>query len=156
MAPRPPHRPRHADLGSRLTRVAKAVAYVVDGDRLLVLLHRDLPLLVTGVQVPAGTVRPGETPEEAVLREVREETGRDCFAVTRALGTAEYAIGPDVHERHFFALAPTAPLPEEWGAAEEHDGTRPPTAFTLRWIPLADGHVLAAGLGARLSALTGY
>jgi 8-oxo-dGTP pyrophosphatase MutT (NUDIX family) len=81
-----------------------------------------VPLPRTGVQVPAGTCRPGEDPRDAVLRETREETGRDCFEVRAALGTAEYRVG----------------------------------APSFRWIPLADGHVLAAGLGARLADLTGY
>jgi 8-oxo-dGTP pyrophosphatase MutT (NUDIX family) len=48
------------------------------GDELLLLRHPH-----AGVQIPAGTIEPGETPEQAVLREVREETG-----ITR-LGTPE-------------------------------------------------------------------
>ena len=112
-----------------------------------------MPLTVTGVQVPAGTVREGEDPVAAVLRETREETGRAGFAVAGSLGVEDYRVGDTVHERHFFALAPTEPLPDEWAAAEEHDGLRPPTPLTFWWLPLADGHVLAAGLGARLAYL---
>ena len=129
---------------------------MVVAGRLLVFVHRDLPLLRTGVQVPAGTVRDGEDPADAVLRETREETGYDCFAVCAALGTAEYRVGTDTHLRHFFAVDPTEGLPECWDAAELHDGLRPPTPLTFLWIPVTDGHVLAAGLGARLHDLTGY
>lgn len=134
-------------------RVEKAYAYVVSAGLLLVLVHRDVPLTETGVQVPGGTVRPGEAPEAAILREVREETGYETFEVRRALGTAEYRVGDVTHHRHFFEVAPTVPLPETWEAAERHDGLRAPTAFVLSWIPLSHGHVLAAGLGALLYAV---
>ena len=109
-----------------------------------------MPLTVTGVQVPAGTIRDGEAPEDAVLRETREETGRDCFAVRRFLGTATY----DTFRRHFYELVPTASLPEAWEAAEHHDGLREPTAFAFSWIPVSQGHVLAGGLGALLGELS--
>jgi 8-oxo-dGTP pyrophosphatase MutT (NUDIX family) len=92
-----------------------------------------------------------------VLREVREETGRDCFAVRAALGVEEYRIdGDTTHVRHFYALDATAQLPETWEAAEEHDGQRPPTPLVFSWVAVNDAHVLAAGLGARLAELTGY
>jgi 8-oxo-dGTP pyrophosphatase MutT (NUDIX family) len=113
-------------------------------------------LTETGVQVPAGTCRPGEDPAAAVLRETAEETGYDAFAVRRPLGTSPYRVGPDTHQRHFFELVPTAALPETWEAAEAHDGLRPPTPLSFWWLPLAHGHVLAAGLGAHLADLTGY
>lgn len=135
-------------------RVGKAVAYVVRDGRLLVFTHRDVPLTITGVQVPAGTIRDGEPPEAAVLRETCEETGLGRFTVRRALGVAEYDVGPQTHVRHFFELTPTAALPETWEAAEHHDGQREPTAFTFFWLPVGQGHVLAAGLGARLAALS--
>lgn len=50
-----------------------ATAYVVRGDKTLLLKHRKLGLWLP----PGGHVEPGETPDEAVRREVREETGLD-------------------------------------------------------------------------------
>lgn len=42
-----------------------------------------------GVQIPAGTVDPGETPEQAALREANEETGLSSFAMVESLGNEE-------------------------------------------------------------------
>lgn len=42
-----------------------------------------------GIQIPAGTVQGGETPEQAVLREVAEETGLTNVSLRRTLGVAE-------------------------------------------------------------------
>ena len=55
--------------------VPKVVCYVIQEGHLLVFTHDTVPIEVTGVQVPAGTIEAGESPEECVLREVREETG---------------------------------------------------------------------------------
>ena len=62
------------------TTTVKVLAYVVRGDDLLVFRHADFP--TAGLQVPAGTVEPGEPPVEAVLREVREESGMAAVEVT--------------------------------------------------------------------------
>lgn len=53
------------------------------GPELLVLDHVGRP--AAGTQVPAGGVRAGEGLAEAVLREVREETGLDGLRVAHAL-----------------------------------------------------------------------
>jgi 8-oxo-dGTP pyrophosphatase MutT (NUDIX family) len=47
-----------------------------------------------GIQIPAGTVEEQETPEEAVLREAKEETGLSPLAIQRYLGCEEHRL-PD-------------------------------------------------------------
>ena len=42
-----------------------------------------------GIQIPAGTVEPGEAPEQAVVREAREETGLDALTLREYLGYTE-------------------------------------------------------------------
>lgn len=137
--------------------VRKVVGYVVRGQRLLVFTHDDVALEVAGVQVPAGTIEEGESAVEAVVREVREETGLDTVVV-RDLGSEQYDVWPsksEVHERHFFQLrtVETGAL-THWqaGEADPSDGGDP-QRWTCWWLPLADAHVLAAGFGARLGAI---
>lgn len=133
--------------------VQKAVAYVVHRGRLLVITHDDVPIEVTGVQVPAGTVEPGEAPAETAVREVFEETGLRA-RVVRELGTEFYDVRPakeERHERHFFQLVPVQDsVPERWQAGEEHPAEGRAQRWTCWWMPLKHGHVLCAGFGALL------
>jgi 8-oxo-dGTP pyrophosphatase MutT (NUDIX family) len=59
------------------------------GDALLLFEHP-----YAGIQIPAGTVEEGETPEEAILREVAEETGLTAVRLQCCLGTAEVELPP--------------------------------------------------------------
>jgi ADP-ribose pyrophosphatase YjhB (NUDIX family) len=133
--------------------VHKAVVYCVRDGHLLVFRHLDAPWHEVGLQVPSGTIRDGEPPEDAALRELREEAGHDGFAIEAFLGTADYDITPyraEVQRRHFHRARPTDPLPDRWRSAEAHDGTRAPTRLECFWIPLRGAHVLQAGQGALL------
>lgn len=62
----------------------KVLAYVTQNDRLLVFVHRHSP--EAGLQVPAGTIRDGEAPEVAVIREAAEETGVPDLRIRARLG----------------------------------------------------------------------
>ncbi|MFE7491427.1 NUDIX domain-containing protein [Kitasatospora sp. NPDC057541] len=60
------------------------------------------------MQVPAGSVRPGEAPEAAALREAREETGLTDVTIVRKLGETEYDISPyrfEIQHRHVSGAA---------------------------------------------------
>jgi 8-oxo-dGTP pyrophosphatase MutT (NUDIX family) len=71
--------------------VEKVTAFVTretaNGRQLLVFHH---PL--NGVQLPAGTVELGESPEVAVMREAREETGLAGLRLVRPLGMLERTL----------------------------------------------------------------
>ncbi|ESQ77505.1 NUDIX domain-containing protein [Asticcacaulis sp. YBE204] len=134
----------------------KALVYCVEAGRLLVFRHVDYSFEEVGIQVPGGSVRSGETPEAAALRELCEETGHDTFVIERELGSDTYDITPyraEIQNRHFYLARPTAPLPARWFAEEAHDGTAPPTRLEFFWIPLTQGHVLQSGQGALLGAI---
>jgi ADP-ribose pyrophosphatase YjhB (NUDIX family) len=141
-----------------MQRPQKVVAYVVRDGRLLVVAHLDDPSREqSGLQVPAGTVREGELPERAVLREAAEETGLTSLRIVRYLGSGEYDVRPyadAVHVRHYFHLELDGDdVPRRWTAEERGDGDGEPIGFELFWIPLAQAHVLAAGQAALIGRL---
>ncbi|MEZ4216330.1 MAG: NUDIX hydrolase [Myxococcota bacterium] len=83
---------------SRPLVVAQAV--VLDPARgVLLALRRDLQ----GWELPGGTVEPGESPERALARELREELGIDA-AVGRRVGTW-VRTGYRPHTAHVFVCA---------------------------------------------------
>jgi len=151
-------RHHHGVPDQMIPRSEKVVAYVVRGRTVAVFVHeRDAnPVRESGLQVPAGTCEAGETPEHAVLREAHEETGLTGLRIVRHLGEADYDMRPYadvVHHRHFFHLAVDGPVVEEWRYVERDGGTGQPRPFLFSWLPIAQAHVLAAGLGAMLGRI---
>ncbi len=116
----------------------QAFAYITHGGRLLVFRHVDFP--EAGIQVPAGTLEEGESPEEAALREAREETGLESLEVRAFLGQRDFAWKDLVFHRWFYHLACTSTPPERWHHDERHaaDGSGP-IRFELFWAQLPDG-----------------
>src|SRR5438105_4686554 len=60
------------------------------GHELLLFQHE-----TAGIQIPAGTVEPGEAPRDAVLREAREETGLQSVAIQQELGFVDTQFPDD-------------------------------------------------------------
>jgi ADP-ribose pyrophosphatase YjhB (NUDIX family) len=124
----------------------KAFAYVTNRDRLLVFSHPNVP--EAGTQVPAGTIEPHERPEDAVMREAREETGLERLRLVRFLGDdvrdrREDRGLDEIHHRYFFHLACDGDPPERWRRHEpdpsELAPDEPMPLFELFWAPLPDG-----------------
>ena len=134
----------------------KVLCYIVHKECLLVFRHRDHSFEQVGIQVPAGTIRPGESPEAAALREAHEETSLTGIAIVRKLGETRYDISPtrfEIQHRHVFLMALKHEPPDRWMSSEDHDGIAPPTTFECFWIPLANAHVLQSGQGALVGTL---
>jgi len=119
--------------------------------------HRDFP--EAGLQVPAGTAQDGETPRDAVVRELFEESGLADVRILSLLGRYTYDMAAwreEIQERFVFHLEPTKPMPSRWLHYERHGGpsSDPGIAFCLYWVELDDPELeLAAGQGALLSKL---
>lgn len=76
--------------------IEKVTAFVtrrVNGRRELLLFQHPS----AGIQIPAGTVEPGETPEAAAVRETQEETGLHTVAIDQYLGMHEVVLPETQH-----------------------------------------------------------
>ena len=126
----------------KITR--KAYAYITHRNCLLVFAHRDYP--EAGIQIPGGTIEPGEAPEDAVLREAYEETGLKALTLVALLGYYEREMPEFTHQeiqqRWMFHLSCDEPTPpENWLHIEENpsEGDERDYAFQLFWVNLPDG-----------------
>jgi 8-oxo-dGTP pyrophosphatase MutT (NUDIX family) len=118
--------------------IHKVFAYITHGQRLLVFRHADFPQ--AGIQVPAGTVQPDEHPDEAVLREVYEETGLSDFAEVYFLGEQIRDMRDfnrdEVHHRYFYHLPYTGDSLTTWRHDETSGGATAPIVFEFFWVTL--------------------
>jgi 8-oxo-dGTP pyrophosphatase MutT (NUDIX family) len=129
------------------TRRQKVMAYVVRENarrrELLVFEHRDHA--DAGVQVPAGTVEPGEAIAAGLLREVEEETGLSAGQVRLVGKLAETYEAEFDQQRHVFELRPVSPLPDRWSHTVGGAGEDTGMVFEYCWVPITPSLVLAGG-----------
>ena len=123
-----------------MKRRERAYAYITNHNRLLVFTHTDFP--EAGIQVPAGTVQPGEAPEDAVMREAGEETGLTNLEFVNCLGNLERDMAelgtPEIQEAWFYHLRCPGKPPESWLHNETSGGTVEPIRFDFFWATLPD------------------
>ena len=72
-------------MGSVVEKVTAFITRERNGVKELLLFKHP----TAGIQIPAGTVEEGETPETAVRREVYEETGLRVVKIEKSLGCIE-------------------------------------------------------------------
>ena len=141
----------------RIIRKSKVVLYATWRGKLLVFREPDFPEY--GLQVPGGTMEPGETPVEAARREFLEETGLVAPDVLTLLGERDYHYAPAggparQHRRWFFHLALEGEFAESWEQMEMHpDAGGPPIRFALSWLKLPLSETLFGELDALLDQL---
>jgi 8-oxo-dGTP pyrophosphatase MutT (NUDIX family) len=121
----------------------KVFAYITHGRRLLVFRHPYSP--TAGIQVPAGTMLPGERPEEAVLREAHEETGLVDLKIAEFLGEQIRDMADfdrdETHHRFFYHLLCLGDPPATWrpNEVDPSDGDIGPIVFEFFWAALPHG-----------------
>ena len=114
------------------------------GAGVLVFTHRYQP--DAGLQVPAGTVAPGEAPEAAAYREVAEESGLMPAQVRLVRKLAE-VVEPEwqIVQRHAYLFAPVADLPERWNHTVAGAGEDQGMVFDFDWLPVSAAQQRLAG-----------
>ncbi|MET8812350.1 (deoxy)nucleoside triphosphate pyrophosphohydrolase [Streptomyces sp. NPDC004549] len=124
-------------------------AALLDEGRLLAARRSAPPELAGRWELPGGKVEPGERPDEALVRELREELGVDADAVERVPG--QWPLKPPYVLQVWTArLRPGSarPLP-----LQDHDELRWLTPDRLWEVPWLDQDVPAVrDLAARLGA----
>ena len=76
-------------------KTVRVAAAVIHSEGRIFATQRGYGPFKGGWEFPGGKIEPGETPQEALVREIREEL--DCsIAVERGLGRVEYDY-PDFH-----------------------------------------------------------
>ncbi|MFB4318101.1 NUDIX domain-containing protein [Actinomadura sp. 21ATH] len=124
----------------------RVAAYVVRRravPELLVFDHAGLP--EAGTQIPAGGARPDETLEQAVLREVAEETGLRTAVLAGRLAV-ENKPHPDTGQPRrttYFHLRAPASTPDAWHHTVSGEDGDSGLTFACRFVPLPLAHPLA-------------
>ncbi|MEW2496924.1 (deoxy)nucleoside triphosphate pyrophosphohydrolase [Streptomyces nodosus] len=106
-------------------------AALTDAGRLLAARRSAPPDLAGRWELPGGKVEPGETPEGALVRELREELGVTAEVVERVPG--EWSLKPGYVLRVFTARL-LAGFPEP---LEDHDELRwltPDEVWDVHWL----------------------
>lgn len=135
----------------------RVVCYITrDRTELLVFEHDD-PGLEAGLQVVAGGIEPGETPEQAALREIWEEAGLR-LENPRFLETLTFDQRPGTPGRgkpetwHFFWLEAPSDTPDAWTHTVLDGEADAGLVYRQRFAPL-HGLRLDWSLDAKLEAL---
>ncbi|MCE4044228.1 NUDIX domain-containing protein [Lysinibacillus fusiformis] len=128
--------------------VEKAFGYITRerGEQIQVLVFEQ-NTVGAGIQVPKGTIEEGETPLEAVKREMLEETGLTTLVV-QGLIAQDYFNHPSgvLQKRYFYHLTISGETKETW----QHYPTGLNEAdllFSFYWISAEQDTLLAKGHG---------
>ncbi len=135
---------------SKYPLVDKVLAYILKSKgnkKEILVFEHDKKWSEAGLQVPAGSVDPGEEIERAVLREAQEESGLEKVRVIKKID--EYIMYRNTHEqfnrRHVFLLEPTTEVQESWSHSVQGDGIDKGMNFHFSWMPTSGIETSLAG-----------
>ena len=116
-----------------MTTIHVVAAVIRDGEGRIFATQRGYGPYKDGWEFPGGKIEPGETPEEALKREIREELDAE-IEVGESAGRIEYDY-PEFHlsmDCFFCVLLSGAPILKEHEAAK---WLRPEELDSVAWLP---------------------
>lgn len=134
--------------------VRKAYGYVtrVKEEKVQVLVFQH-PIAEAGIQIPKGTVEDQEDPYDAVIREIKEETGLKEFKVA-SLIAKDFWENDDgtIHERYFYKIN-VKNVEDEWTYHPTGGGSEDGLIFRYFWISYKEQVNLIRGHGDYLNRI---
>ena len=119
------------------TYVGKACAYITRGGSELLVFEGPGH---EGLQIPKGTIEPGERPRSAVFREVREESGLATLSSVEKVATDVWTrreSPPKAYVRHFYHARVHEPR-DEWTHVVRDGGDEHGSEFSFSWIDVEE------------------
>jgi 8-oxo-dGTP pyrophosphatase MutT (NUDIX family) len=119
-----------------MTPIKKAYGYVTrvldEKTQVLVFRHKDIP--EAGIQIPKGTVKEEEDTYNAVIREIKEETGIQSFKVNNLI-SEDYWKNDDgsIHNRYFYKIDCNE-IADEWEHNPTGGGEETGLTFQFFWV----------------------
>lgn len=124
----------------QIERYEAAGGIVIDGGRVLLLRKRQERTVV----LPKGHIDPGETPEQAALRETIEETGYTDLQVLAPLGVlqAQYPWRGSwyIRNEHYFVVKLVSRARGPVG--DYDDALHDQVTFERLWVPAAEAEAM--------------
>jgi 8-oxo-dGTP pyrophosphatase MutT (NUDIX family) len=106
--------------------------------------------------VPGGTIEVGETPEQAIMREVQEETGLVNFEIIEKIDEYQFytEYSKKFIHRHVFHVEVTGNVPDTWTHRVVSNGKDRDLNFHFYWMDINDvGDQLVNRLGDSMTLL---
>lgn len=106
-----------------------AAVLAIDGDHIILVDQHRVPLGQRCLELPAGLIDEGETPEVAAARELEEETG---YRPSRVTALGEFASSPGMSSERFTLVRAEGLERVSDGGGDEQE------AITIHRVPLAE------------------